>query len=294
MNSQTTEPATVKREQSLVSRLLNRTDADRIVYLDRGWDSRVYLVGDGEAVFKFPRSEAARRAYAREIAVLDLLQSISLPVQIPRVQWRDPENRYFGYRGTIGFELSDRLDLMTGAELTRAGSTLGYFLKALHSLNVDLPRTTIDQEVQEYQQKFRLSFPVLRHHFSATKLVVLEHFFLNELPAVLSGLGGDLCFSHGDLGPWNVVLSEDGRLGVIDFGDVGYYDRSKDFVAMKAPVMLEAAVNSYGDAPQLREKIAIRQKAFPIADLPYYIGKGDQEGIDRYLGEIESTFFAEP
>jgi aminoglycoside phosphotransferase (APT) family kinase protein len=292
LNSQTTDAATLQREQSLVSRLLRLTDADRIVFLDCGWDSRVYLVGDGEAVFKFPRSGEARLGYAREIAVLDLLQSVSLPVQIPRLQWRDPENRYFGYHGTIGVELSDRIDLISDSDETRVGSTLGSFLKVLHSLTFDLPRTTIDQELQEYQQKFRLSLPVLRRHFSPTNLLVLDHFFMHELPAVVSELGGDLTFSHGDLGPWNVVLTDDGHLGVIDFGDVGYYDRSKDFVALKAPLMLDAALTAYGDAPQLREKIVIRQQAFPIVDLPYYIGKGDQDGIDRYVGEIESTFFA--
>jgi len=210
------------------------------------------------------------------------------------VEGRGSENRYFGYQGTVGVELSDRFNVITGADEARVGSTLGYFLKALHSLSVDVPRTTIEQEVEEYQHKFRLSRPVLQLHFPAMKMADLDHFFMHELPGVVSELGGDQGFCHGELGPWNVVITKDGNLAVIDCGDVRYYDRSKDFLARKAPLMIEATVHAYGDAPRLCEQIVVPHKAFPIVDLPYYIGKGDQQGIDRQIGEIDGTFFAAP
>jgi hypothetical protein len=46
---------------------------------------------------------------------------------------------------------------------------------------------------------------------------------------------------------------------------------------------LHSALDAYGADDRLREKGALRIKAFPILDIPFYLGKQDQAGIDASL-----------
>ena len=41
-------------------------------------------------------------------------------------------------------------------------------------------------------------------------------------------LKSNIKLCHGDLGLWNIILNKK-QIGIIDFGDVGYYDSSIDF-----------------------------------------------------------------
>jgi len=67
-------------EQAVVCQALGLGDHVDVEYEDDGWDSRVYLVNRGEAVFKFPRSPQAKLQYRREVRVLDALQTIDSPI----------------------------------------------------------------------------------------------------------------------------------------------------------------------------------------------------------------------
>jgi hypothetical protein len=82
------------------------------------------------------------------------------------------------------------------------------------------------------------------------------------------------------------------RLGVVDFGDAGYYDRSKDFVGLEHADLLDAALCVYGDDSVLREKIAARQVALPVIELPFYIGKHDDAGLRRTLTRLRERLSA--
>ena len=153
MKSQESHPSTIQEEESLVRQLLQLPDTDSMVFIDQGWDSRVYVVHDGAAMFKFPRGEFTRQGFRTEIAVLDLLSSLVLPVQIPVVQWRDPAYRYFDYQGVVGVRLSDPLPLTSENEQNRLGTAIGWFLRILHAQNLDAPRMPVEEEAQEYQYK---------------------------------------------------------------------------------------------------------------------------------------------
>jgi len=62
------------RDESVIRREVGGTV--EIAYTDEGWDSRVYVVNGGEAVFKFPRAPDTIRQYKREIAAMRLVNTI--------------------------------------------------------------------------------------------------------------------------------------------------------------------------------------------------------------------------
>ena len=64
------------------------------------------------------------------------------------------------------------------------------------------------------------------------------------------------------------------------------WTRSKDFIGLKDVSALNAALSVYGDNAILREKIALRKKVLAILDLPFFIGKNDQAGINNTVHNI--------
>jgi hypothetical protein len=71
------------------------------------------------------------------------------------------------------------------------------------------------------------------------------------------------------------VLADDGRIGVIDFGDVAIVDRSLHPCGLDHPVAFEAALAAYGEVPGLREKAELRAAAALVMDLLFFAGKRD-------------------
>jgi aminoglycoside phosphotransferase (APT) family kinase protein len=288
MLSQQTPPELIEQERRLVQQLTGVSGADQVVLNDGGWTSRVYIAGGGRFVVKFPRGEAVRHEYASEIAILTLLARIEAPVQLPRLRWRHPDNAYLGYEGIIGDQFAP-LAARTDADTRKAlGRAIGRFLKQLHSLTLEGARVvTTGDEIEEFQYKYRLSSPVIARDFTKDEQARLARLVEEEMPAELVRLGEDRALCHGDLGLWNMVLSQDGRIGIVDFGDSGYFDRSKDFMGLRDPDLLDSALEAYGDDQVLRQKIAIRQKILNILDLPFFIGKADAAGIGKTVAEIK-------
>jgi aminoglycoside phosphotransferase (APT) family kinase protein len=216
------------------------------------------------------------------------LAKLDLPVEIPRVHWEEPSLAYVGYIGVVARDLSEG---EVDAERARKfGAAIGSFLRVLHAQTLDVPTHTVEDEIANYQARHRSVVPVLETSFNADELRMLDDFFRRELPATMRSAGQHLCVCHGDLGPWNVIIGLDDTVGVIDFGEAGYRDQSKDFVALPIPA-LEGALAAYGDSRALRDKVAIRRRAFPITDLPYFIGIGDADGIERRFSDIRREFF---
>jgi aminoglycoside phosphotransferase (APT) family kinase protein len=281
MHSQHVSPDQRRHDEAVIRRELGLADLDDIAYVDEGWDSRVYLVDHGRVVFKFPRSPFIRTQFRLEVAALRMLERATSAVVIPSVRYEDPDLEYFGYAGVVGRPMSEVLGALTRDEKTDIGTAIGSFLRVLHGADLDgAPTTTVAAEVSNYAEHFDSARPALAAALSARELRVVESFVVDQLPHELIGLGGDLKLSHADLGPWNMVLSCAGEVGVIDFGDIGYYDASKDFSGFGDDVILRAAFAAYGADDLLRAKAALRIKAFPVLDLPFYLGKQDQAGVD--------------
>jgi aminoglycoside phosphotransferase (APT) family kinase protein len=274
-----TNGAALADEVELIRDLLD-CDAEDIVYDDQGWDSRVYLVDEGNAVFKFPRSPTAKDQYRHEIDTLELLDGGLSGVRVPVVKWKGPDLSWFGYEGFVGQQLSDVLATLPAQMRELLGSSLGGFLAELHRLNLPgAPEMHLEQEVSEYSEKFQLAKSILRHALNSNEYGAVEKFMNETLPTELERLGVEPLLGHGDLGPWNIIVTDNDQLAVIDFGDVGYYDPSKDFSGFGDERIFESALASYGDDALLREKATLRINAFPILDIPFYIGKQDESGI---------------
>jgi hypothetical protein len=77
MNIQDASAEIRHRDESVIRRELGHDG--EIVFTDEGWDSRVYIVNHGEAVFKFPRSPQTAQQYRYEIDALKALEGLNTP-----------------------------------------------------------------------------------------------------------------------------------------------------------------------------------------------------------------------
>lgn len=273
----------ILKEIAIARKLAGLNASALVVHNEVGWTSRVYLVNGGQYCFKFPRSKVARQEYAHEIAGLRMLQGVLRDVQLPEIRWVHPRNAYFGYAGIQG----SALDQSSGWDRGRVGCRLGRFLKQLHTLELSgLPTISLEDEIRQFQSRYRLGKEVIQQHLSRTQQSQLRSLVHQELPSTLVRLGSEPALCHGDLGYWNILAKPDGEVGVIDFGDIGYYDRSKDFIGMQDAPVLDSALQEYGDRLRLRQKIAVRQRMLPILELPFYIGKQDGAAITKTLARI--------
>lgn len=254
---------------------------------DHGWTSRVYIIDDGKIVFKFPRMEAVKKEYVQEIKIYKLLEQLHVHLQVPRLRWTDQDNNYFGYEGIVGTQFSSEIDHLNDEEKRQLGRDVGEFLKQLHQLHLSEPHImTVEDEIKQAHEKYAGCIDTLRNHFNSEEIVRLDRFMHESMPLTMRRLGEDSALCHGDLGYWNMLLKVDGSLGVIDFGDIGYYDRSKDFCGLQDQVMLDATLKEYGDNKILREKIDIRQKYLPFFDLQYFAASRNEAEITNTLDKI--------
>ncbi len=272
-----------------IKHLLQLNEDAKITYVDTGWTSRVFVVDDGKYVVKFPRNEATKKEYIQEIAILTLLEGIDAPVLVPRITHKDKNNDYVAYAGIIGTALDflpNKMDIDTQRDV---GRSLGTFLKQLHSLHLEgAQMMSLEDEIAQFQQKYEEGKVALEDTLTDEQKDQLHELVYTTLPAKLRELGYDKALCHGDLGYWNLILSNEDKIGVIDYGDVGYWDRSKDFIGMEDELVLESALAAYGDNPLLREKIAARQKVLSFLDLSYFVETKDIQGTQKIIERIKA------
>jgi Ser/Thr protein kinase RdoA (MazF antagonist) len=285
MHTHEVTPQQIAADEAVVRHELELSGGDQIELEEEGWDSRVYLVNRGEVVFKFPRSPRVSEQYEYESAVLTMLEQHELPARTPRVRWVGANYSFLGYEGIPGAALDDVLPGLDRSRQAAIGATIGRFVKTLHQLTLDVARRiTLDEEVRIYHEKFGLAEPVLHTQLTQDEFKAARHFFFEVLPSELRRLGRDPKLCHGDLGPWNVVVTPDNEIGIIDFGDLGYWDASKD-LSGRDQGLLAAARDAYGADENLRAKATVRDKAFPVLDMPFYMGKNDPAGVEMCLAE---------
>jgi Ser/Thr protein kinase RdoA (MazF antagonist) len=281
-------------ERDLVRRMPGVGPTARITDVDSGWTSRVYLVDDGRYVVKFPRTQTIRAEYAREVAVLQRLAAHEgdLPpdVVLPRVTDVGEDHAYLAYEGVVGLPLDDPRVRLDPAAQARVGAALGLFLRVLHALDLPaMPILTVEDEIAQFQGKHAETRDLLAQVLTATEVEGVEMLVHETLPRALRDLGDDPALCHGDLGPWNLVLTPDGRVGVIDFGDVGCWDRSKDLMGLPDGV-LEAALAAYGERGEtFRAKVEHRRTVLALLDLPYFAGTGNATGVAGTVARIRAA-----
>ncbi len=286
--SQETASEVHEREIALVRSLAELPGDEEVRFEDEGWDSRVYVVNRGAIVFKFPRTPEARAAYDDEIAILRVLAGGDGRVAVPTVAWVGPDQSYVGYRGIVGRQLGRVGTSPLLVDQRGIGHDLGAFLTTLHATDPDgFVAASVEDEISQFTRKFDASRDAIESEFTRSEWNRLDEFFSVRLPETMRALGSEPCVCHGDLGAYNLILGDDGRVGVIDFGDVGIVDAAKDFMGLDG-VMLDAALDAYGGSESLRAKVEIRTLALPALDLPFYLGKGDRVGVVGCIDRLRS------
>ena len=127
----------ITKEKEIVSSLTNE-HFETIEFVDIGWTSRVYLINNGELVFKFARNNKVVEEYKNEVRVYKFLEKKSFEVKLPVVRFEDENLRYFGYEGIVGQTLDKYIDNLSEKEKDNNWTRLsGFFKKILHESNLD-------------------------------------------------------------------------------------------------------------------------------------------------------------
>lgn len=275
-------------EMEQVRRILSLKSTDQIVYNDVGWTSRVYLVRKGELVVKFPRKESVRQEYLQEASAYLALQDQEL-VQVPKLIEIGTNGDYLSYQGLVG-ETLDRVANLGASKKVELASTLARFLSYLHSLNVQgFSSYSIESEIRKGQEKYQQCKSSIHEKLDKAQIKALERFIYVNFCDELLGNESDLVFSHGDIGLWNLVLTKENDLGIIDFGDAGYYDRSTDFSSVMDETIFKSLEENYGFDEPLSRKVLVRRLMLPILEIPYFLGKGKFDEFEKNIKRIQEN-----
>lgn len=283
----------VLEEEATFRKIFNLSSKDRVVFDDGGWTSRIYLFDQGRYVIKFPRKESVKTEYYYEAKTYDLLKSQTI-LATPRLVELGKNASYLAYEGVQGvnFESYGKAD---ESLYQKMGWKLGEFLSWLHSQKVEnYPEQNLDELQSELVHKFNLVKSVVSNRLSNEQMKKLENFVLDGYVSELSRFIQESVFCHGDLGPWNLVIQEREEIGVIDFGDSGFYDRSVDFSSLNNAAILGACLDSYGSDPVLERAVSLRCLMLPVVELPYYHGKGRMKEFELNLYKIEQNMIDYP
>jgi aminoglycoside phosphotransferase (APT) family kinase protein len=289
MHSQHSDPDTIEKEKLIIKGLANLQSTDNIELNERGWDSRVYSFDEGRCFFKFPRSKEVQLTYQYEIAAIKHMANLQTDVKVQNIIWEHPENAYFGYEGVVGQPLNIAIQKLSEPEIQKIGTSIGKFLKELHQYKLVGARTmTTDNEAEQIEEWYEKNSNKTKHFFEEEEQKTLKHLVYEVWPSRINQLGYDPVLSHGDLHFEN-ILYKNGVVGVIDFGDVAYYDRSKDFIELELnKTIFDTALEAYGNSDeQLLDKARLRQDMIQIINLGFYAGKNDQNNTKLTVNKIK-------
>jgi len=291
MPTQITDALTIQHEKQIIRDVAGLSKTDEIVFNDRGWDSRVYSFGQGRYFFKFPRSPKIQNGYKYEIAAIKFLHDLDTKVVGQKLLWEHPENAYFGYEGVQGQPVVNVMSTLTTSQKQAIGEALGDFLKQFHALQLSGARTMrLEDESKQIQRWYEGCKPTIQKWFTEGEQRRLHGLVYEEWPAKLVELGQELVLSHGDLHFENILYGENGSVGIIDFGDVAYYDCSKDFLELEEePAIFKSVLAVYGGhGDTLGQKIAVRQAMIQIINLGFQAGKNDESSVAQTVEKIKA------
>ena len=285
------------KELEIVKQSTGIVGEGRIEIIETGWTSRVYVVDGGKAVFKFPRNEKYRKECKQEVTTLKLLKEYAFGLNVPVLNWISEDNYYFGFSGVLGTPLRLVIDSLDEEQKRGIGTQIGAFLRQLHSIKAsdNMKMQTLEEQAMEYQGWYRKGRNLLVDFFSETEIGKIDAFFAEEVPKCMVGTG-ELVFCHGDLDCNNTLIDSENRVGIIDFGDAGLYDRSQDFRGMEDEIVLDAMMEAYGDE-EVINKMAVMatSKMVDVLNLIYYIENNHNDGVDNvgnFLKKVRRALFS--
>ena len=270
-------------ELEIVKKLTGVNDESRIEINEIGWTSRAYIVDGGRIVFKFPRNAKFREECKNEIVALKLIKEQKFCLRVPVLNWTTEDNFYFGFYGVEGKPLREVIGDLNKTQKIEIGTQIGEFLRQLHEIKTcgDMRAQTLEEQALEYQNWYRKGRGLLIKFFSEAELKRIDDFFTHKVSKSMIGTD-KLVFCHGDLDYNNTLIDSENRVGIIDFGDAGLYDKSQDFRGMDDEILLDTMMKTYGGAEVISKAAAkTTSKMIDILNLIYCIENNYIDGVDN-------------
>ena len=242
------------RDEISKVRALTGAAEEQIELHDDGYWSRAYVVNGGEFVVKFPKCDTVN--YENEAMFLGLISTMALPVNTQKLKWLAEDNRCIALLGVKGTPLS-KLENLTIQQKQNIGEQIGAFLKQLHSLETEYSGQNLDDELLEYKKIYDDCADFFAKHFSKEEQETLDYLMYTYLPTARKNLGENLVFSHADIFAPNILLDDNGKVGIIDCSNAGYFDEAADF-CIEDETLRGFILDSYGAGEALRKKVEIK------------------------------------
>jgi aminoglycoside phosphotransferase (APT) family kinase protein len=262
-------------------------DIGTLLVVETGWDSLVADV-DGRWIFRVPRGEAAARALLVEANLLPELAP-DLPARVPVFEFVSIDPPCAGYRRIEGEPLDPHHPPAS------IGPQLGRFLRALHSFSVDRARAL---GVPGGRYEWRADLEADCAGFRARVLPLLDgedrlraEGLLDEVVNRESNFGFEPALVHADLGSDHILCSDDGLLGVIDWGDVRIGDPAIDFswaVNSLEASTVSSLIEAYGHLADgaLIDRALSRHRLGPWYEVTYGLDSGGEGFVASGLAGI--------
>lgn len=272
----------MKPDELQIIKQLTGFDSDQIKLANDGFWSRGYVINNGEIVFKFKKSPEV--SYKTEIKALNFVNSLNLSVNLQKVGWISSDDTYLGVYGVVGRSLNT----LTIPNYTNIGEQLANFLHQIHRAHPKNANTmTQENEITIWRERYQKSHDFLAIYFSDAEITRLDSFFLQSAPNTLHKLGEKLVFSHGDLGDSNILVDENGKIGVIDFSEMLYLDEAADFMDVGSDRLRQVMLKRYKADDVLKEKVRIRILLRPLFVLGDYARRGDKTQVKKIISRIK-------
>jgi aminoglycoside 2''-phosphotransferase len=238
-------------------------------FLHEGGDDFLVIEVNNVWIFRFPRQEFSRKAFAVEKAFLSRFDPIS-PLPVPDYQYSGDD--FGGYRKIRGSSLSIELfQNLSGGSRERIAQQLGQFLSTIHNFPMDEAKQiglTEDWDgwyvkiIQNYRET---AAPMLSPSARKTTLHFIERTIAEPF---------EVRVIHGDFALEDHVFFDVQRQelsGVIDFADVTLNDPAHDFqniVEYGGEGFYDVVMENYQgrDDPTLLKRIKFRIETRPMLE----------------------------
>ena len=126
----------------------------------------------------------------------------------------------------------------------------------------------------------KMNKTTIQYAYVLSEMKRIDDFFAHEAPNCMVGTG-ELVFCHGDLDYNNTLINNKNQVGIIDFGDARFYDRSQDFRGMDDEILRESMIKSYGNDEVISKTAAeATSKMIHVLNLIYCIENNYIDGVD--------------
>jgi aminoglycoside phosphotransferase (APT) family kinase protein len=225
------------------------------------------------------KAEVRLLASLNEVVASKLEQEKTLPWRIPQLIDQDEDLGLQFFTRLKGKNLS-QCDIKGKGEqeLRMLGHALGDFMAMVHALPYDGTRThqeVLDNSRNYYDEIFRtVSAPSIK------SFGVFDDKDLEELQAYLQFTASQdefskSCWLHGDLTTDNIMLLDDGSLGIVDFTGARFGLPQDDFVALKGRAFprafFEAALEAYNTKSENKVHVQSVENATHAAQLSQFV-----------------------